>query len=119
MKLFRFDAEVGRPVTAFGSDHTVLTRILKTTAGVQIGCMHLQRGGVIGLHQAVGPQLFLVVQGEGWVRGKEAKRTVVRAGHAVFWESGEWHETRTESGLTAIVIEGEELNPEEYMSLVE
>ncbi len=61
--------------------------------------MHVQPNGVIGLHQVVGLQLFLVVQGEGWVRGTESTRTVIQAGQAVFWENGEWHETGTETGL--------------------
>jgi quercetin dioxygenase-like cupin family protein len=115
MKVFRFDPNVGRPLTAFGSHDVMLSRILRASSGVQIGCMHVQPGGVIGLHQAVGPQLFLVVQGQGWVRGKETPRTAIHAGQAVFWEDQEWHETGTETGLMAIVIEGEDLDPERFM----
>ena len=41
----------------------------------------------------------------------------VEAGDAVFWEIDEWHETKTDVGLTAIVIESEELNPASFMTL--
>lgn len=115
MQLFRFDVEVGKSLTAFGSHDVFLSRILRTTGGVQIGCFYVQPGGVIALHQALGPQLFLVVQGEGWVRAKEESRTPIHAGHAVFWEHGEWHETGSDSGLIAVVVEGAELEPERFM----
>jgi quercetin dioxygenase-like cupin family protein len=115
MKVFRFDSEVGRPLSAFGSHDVILSRILRTSCGVQIGCMHVQPNGVIAMHQAVGPQLFLVVQGQGWVRGQETAPTAVHAGQAVFWEDQEWHETGTETGLMAIVVEGKELDPERFM----
>ena len=51
--------------------------------------------------------LFLVVQGEGWVHGEESDRTRIRAYQAAYWEKGEWHESGTETGMTAIIIEGE------------
>ena len=38
-------------------------------------------------------------------------------GQAAFWQAGEWHETRTTSGLTAIIVEGERLNPHQYALL--
>lgn len=119
MKLFRFDSEAGRSLTAFGSHNVILSRILRTTEGVQIGCMHVRPNGVLALYQAVGTQLFLGVQGEGWVRGKEPTRTPIHADQAVYWERGEWHETGTESGLMSIVVEGAELEPEQFLPLAE
>ena len=48
--------------------------------------MHLEENGIIGFHQAVVPQILLIINGEGWVRGKEATKFFVKAGDAVFWE---------------------------------
>ncbi|PPA71040.1 cupin domain-containing protein [Jeotgalibacillus proteolyticus] len=110
MQFFRFDSESGKQVTHFGSDF-VMSRILKTESAVQISCMHLDAGGVIGYHQAAVPQLMLVVSGNGKVKGKEDQYINAEAGDAVFWEKDEWHETITDDGLTAIVIEGPELSP--------
>ncbi|MFD2211109.1 hypothetical protein ACFSMW_15490 [Virgibacillus halophilus] len=39
----------------------------------------------------------------------------VGSGTAVFWVQGEGHETYSEYGMTAIVIEGKELDPASYM----
>lgn len=63
-------------------------------------------------HQTTKDQLFVVVQGDGWVKGEFPEAECpVRAGQAVFWEEGDWHESGTETGMVAIVIEGENIDP--------
>jgi hypothetical protein len=66
MIIYRFDKEVGKQVTHFESSF-IMTKISKLDQPVQIGCMHLEEGGLIGFHQATVPQLLLIVEGEGWV----------------------------------------------------
>ncbi|HEX6270238.1 MAG TPA: hypothetical protein VFZ43_08390 [Anaerolineales bacterium] len=83
-----------------------------------VNCAYLDTGGVIGYHQATLPQLFLVVQGKGWVRGEAADRIPIKTGQAAYWERGEWHESGTESGMTAIIIEGSKFDPGELMPTV-
>jgi quercetin dioxygenase-like cupin family protein len=83
--------------------------LVTTERPAQFGFMHLEENGIIGFHQAVVPQLLLIFTGEGWFRGKEAVTFFVKAGDAVFWKRGEWHENTTEKGLTVFVIESEEL----------
>ncbi|WP_339322032.1 cupin domain-containing protein [Paenibacillus sp. FSL W8-0194] len=109
MNIYHFGSEKGKTINAYGSRHLVMTRILSSSGELQTGCMHLGPGGVVGYHQATMPQLFLVVSGEGVVRGSENEEMPIQAGSAAYWEAGEWHETQTEQGLTAIVIEGESL----------
>ena len=115
MKLFQFGPQVGRPITAFDSANVVITPIQRAPGQVQIGCFHIGPRGRVGYHQAVGPQLFLVMQGNGWVRGASEERTPISAGMAAFWTDGEWHESGSESGMTVIVIEGETLDPAQYL----
>jgi quercetin dioxygenase-like cupin family protein len=118
MKLYRFDTTAARPITQFGSVNAMIAPIQRTPGKVQIGCMHLAPGGVVGSHPAASPQLFLVVSGAGWVRGAEDERRPIAAGQAAFWHEGEGHASGTESGMSAIVIEGEGLDPAQYMSEV-
>jgi quercetin dioxygenase-like cupin family protein len=94
-------------VSRYGSDFTI-SRLFHS-AELHAGCMRLGPGGLIGLHEASGPQLLAVVEGEGWIRGKGPERTPISAGGAVFWEKGEWHETGTDTGLVALVIESPHL----------
>lgn len=117
MELYKFNKENGKRISKFNSDF-VMSRIIQTEKVTHIGCMHLEENGVIGFHQAVVPQLLLVLNGEGYVCGDQKEYVKVQSGDAVFWEKDEWHETKTDKGLTAFVIESEELKPELYMTLI-
>ena len=115
VNIYRFDADVGRSIDNFGSVNFILSRIAQLTAQARVSCFHLGAKGKVGYHQAVTPQLFLVVQGEGWVRDKTSGRGPIKMGYAVFWDSGEWHESGTDAGMIAIVIESQVINPAEFM----
>lgn len=110
MRVYNFSKEVGKSIDAFGSQQLYMSRILSEADSPHVGCMHLGVQGRVGWHQAPCPQLFIVVSGEGWVRAGEEAEIPVSAGSAVYWGKGEWHETRTETGLTAMVIEAESMN---------
>jgi gentisate 1,2-dioxygenase len=112
MKIYRFDLEVGKGIDRYGSSGFTISRIVHLVDEAVIHCAYLNPGGVIGHHQATLPQLFLVVQGQGWSRGESAERISIQAGQAVYWEKGEWHESGTETGMSAIIVEGEHLIPQ-------
>ena len=61
-------------------------------------------------HSAVAPQLFVVVRGTGWVSGADGARDVIAAGEAVLWEQGEEHESGSDEGMMALVLESESLD---------
>lgn len=69
MELYTFAKENGKSITNFNSNF-MMSRIIQTDKTTHIGCMYLEGNGVIGYHQAVVPQLLLVVSGEGYVRGE-------------------------------------------------
>ncbi len=81
--------------TPDGDAHVVLIRI--------------EGGGVLGRHLAAADQLFVIVEGEGWVSGADDSRIRVEAGAAVFWATGEEHESGTDAGMTALVVEARRL----------
>ncbi len=114
MRIFQFNKECGKSIEAFQSEF-IMTRIVNHSGQIHIGCAYLEPKGSIGHHQAVVPQILLVVQGEGWVSGENNEKVHITAGQAAYWEKGEHHETVIETGMTAIIIEGEELNPALYM----
>jgi len=118
MKIFRFDAEVGKGVDLYESSGFTISRVTHLFDEAVVNCAYLAASGVIGYHRATVPQLFLVVQGEGWVRGESSERTFIKAGQAAYWEKGEWHESGTDQGMTAIIIEGVNLDPTKLMSPV-
>jgi quercetin dioxygenase-like cupin family protein len=117
MQIYRFDQKVGRSIETFGSQGITMSPIqhLQNLEVLSIVSMHLSPGGILGYHPATLPQLFLVVQGEGWVRGEENTRTPISAGQAAFWVQGEGHESGSDTGMTAIVIESPALRPDEVL----
>jgi quercetin dioxygenase-like cupin family protein len=106
MQLHRFDAAAGRPMSRHGS-RFVQCPLTGPDGGVRAACFHLPPGGLIGRHRAATRQLLCVVGGDGWVSGADGARVPIAAGQAASWERGEQHETGTDGGLTAIVLEGE------------
>lgn len=110
MRLFRFDAALGREITQFGSHDAVIVGIQRGEGAFQLGCLYLGAGGVLGRHPAATQQLLLVVAGEGWVSA-DGDRQPITVGQAAYWEPGEEHETTTDSGLTALILESDTLDP--------
>jgi quercetin dioxygenase-like cupin family protein len=117
MQLYRFDESAGKSVVEFGSSGAALAPIARPNGMAQVGCFYLAPGGRIGYHQATTPQLFLVVRGEGVVQG-DGREVPVLAGTAIFWDTSEWHEVRSDTGLVAIVVEAERLDPGELMEQI-
>lgn len=111
MQIFRFDADSGVPIDLYASVDATFNRILKSEQPLTVGAIHVAPQGIVGYHEAHENQLFLVVRGSGWVTGDDRKRAYIGAGMAAFWTAGESHESGTETGMTAIVIEGEGVNP--------
>ncbi len=73
--------------------------------------MFLPAGGIISRHEATTPQLLCVIAGSGFVSGSDGVEVPIGQFEAAFWEAGEMHETRTETGMTTITLEGTDLQP--------
>ncbi|MEK5530360.1 cupin [Viridibacillus sp. FSL R5-0468] len=116
MEFYKFSKDSGKRISKFDSNF-IMSRIIQTDKATNIGCMHLDQNGIVGFHQAVVPQLLVVITGDGYVRNDSEEYFKVQSGDAVFWEKDEWHETKSDKGLTAIVIESVELNPSLFMPL--
>lgn len=117
MKIFRFDKEVGKPVQGFENDTYTLSRILvdESPETLHLVCAHFDSGDSTVRQQVMTNQLFLVVQGEGWVSRDNLEKVSISAGQAPFWTTGEWHEVGTDTGMVAIILEGPSLNPTTFM----
>ena len=110
MRLFQFNLQPSRAITEHDSQNAAISLLFRRSNDVFLVCIRLAEGGVLGYHQATADQLFLVVEGSGWVRAEGTDRMPITAGQAAFWQAGEWHETTTDTGLTALVIEGGRLD---------
>jgi quercetin dioxygenase-like cupin family protein len=86
-----------------------LTGRLGAECHVKAAIFRVAPNGRIARHPATFPQILAVLEGAGRVRGADGEFQPITAGEAVFWSAGEEHETRTEEGLTALVLEAERL----------
>lgn len=119
MELYSFDIETTRPINQFESINASITHLTGTIDEGFVVCIRVEPNGIIGRHPTVYNQLFLVVEGEGQVSGSDGVWHDISAGQAAFWSPGESHETRSKTGLTAIVIEGAELQPQSRMKRID
>ncbi len=77
---------------------------------IQAAIFRVEAGGRLLRHPATFPQILAVLEGSGEVSGADGIGEPIEPGEAVFWREGEEHETKSEVGLTALVIEGESLD---------
>lgn len=103
--VFRFDEEVAVPISQSGSRFRLASLTGDGMAG-RVQVAYLPPGGRVGRHPAASDQLFAVVSGRGWVAGDDAVRREITPGYAARFLTGEDHDVDTETGLTAVVIEG-------------
>jgi quercetin dioxygenase-like cupin family protein len=96
-----------REVTAPGS---ISARVRRLASEAHAVVIEIAPGGVVARHPAVVSQLFVVVSGSGWVSGNDDEREAIRAGEAVVWDQGEEHESGSDEGMTALVVEAESLD---------
>jgi mannose-6-phosphate isomerase-like protein (cupin superfamily) len=115
MNIFRLDPDVGQNIDAYGSSGFVIAKIVRLFDQPDIKIAYLGPAGVVGYHQTTRDQVFVVVHGEGWVRGEAPERYPIKAGQAAFWEEGEWHESGTDTSMIVILIEGENIDPTKTM----
>lgn len=127
MRIFSFETTAGRPLTQWtdekGVSHrvdpktskVVISPVFMSQAASRFACFHVGPGGFVPRHPATGPQLFAVVEGSGWVSGDDGKRVPLKPGQAAYWERGESHESGTDDGMKAIVVECESFDPAAFM----
>jgi quercetin dioxygenase-like cupin family protein len=77
------------------------------SADAHLVAVSLAPGGSIGRHPAAGRQLLVVLTGEAEVSGAEGTVRRLGPGQAAVWEPGELHETRSPTGMSAMIVEGD------------
>ena len=106
MEIIALDGLPAHDVNRFGSNGFRVAG-LGTFGEARVSVLSLGPGGVIGRHPAVGHQLFVIMTGTAEVSGEEGATATIGPGQAALWSPDESHETRSEHGMTALVLEGE------------
>jgi hypothetical protein len=119
MKIYHFDPEVGQEHEQFGSVKAIIARVLQLDNRAEINAVYLHPGEHLSVQQVMSQQLFLLVDGAGWVKNKSGEKKTVRQGQAIFWGESELPESGTESGMTAVIIGNIDIDPVKLMPLLQ
>ena len=106
MRILSLEGFPGRAIGAHGSKGFTVGAF-GLTADAHLVVVRLEPGGVIGRHPAQGRQVLAVLVGEATVAGSYGEAVLIGPGQAAVWEPYEEHETRSEGGMTALLVEGE------------
>jgi hypothetical protein len=109
VRIFAF--EPTREITRFDSHGATIGGVARAGGAVRVSLLQLAAGGLVGAHPAAGPLLFLVVAGSGWARSGDEPRSPLAAGEAALWDAEEIHESGSEHGLTAVIVEAGAIEP--------
>jgi quercetin dioxygenase-like cupin family protein len=111
LKVLDFSIGRAKVISGFGSRAATAVPLTVPDGEAHVVCIRLGAGGLLGRHPAPVDQLFIVVAGDGWASGADGERVPVATGSAIHWDAGEEHESGSEQGLSAIVVESERLVP--------
>jgi quercetin dioxygenase-like cupin family protein len=114
MERFTFDADAAfAPRDELLENVTVapLSRSIFQGSPFQAAVFRVAPGGRLRRHPATFSQILGVLEGAGEVSGADGVFEPIGPGEAVFWAKGEEHETTSTTGLTALIVEGDGLEP--------
>ena len=113
MRIIEFSREHAQPIELFNSVAASSVTLADGEGETHVYCLHFEPGGEIGVHPTGLPQLFLVIDGEGWACGGDGERVRLCAGQGAVFERGEQHAKGSESGMTALMVQIEKLGADD------
>ena len=111
VKIIDCSEERAEPIERFESVGASSVRLGDGHGEAHVYCIRFEPGGKIGQHPTGFGQLFLVVDGAGWVSGQDGVRVELAAGQGAYFPRGELHAKGSDVGMTAIMIQVRELEP--------
>jgi quercetin dioxygenase-like cupin family protein len=115
MQRYSFDRSTSQHIDQYNCINAFVTHLTRGEERFFVVVITVEANGLIGRHLTVDDQLFFVISGQGMVSGEDGIFFPIQAGQMAHWQSGESHETRSEYGLTAMVIEGRGLSPSPHL----
>jgi quercetin dioxygenase-like cupin family protein len=111
MRLLDLRSETAELITNFDSTGVFSVKGAMGSGTGHVYNLYFQPGGQIGRHPAGPAQLFLVVDGTGWVEGEDGIKEEIRSGEAAYFAPGETHAKGSNAGMTAVMIQLDQLEP--------
>lgn len=109
-RIIKFDRSVAATIENYGARSTKSVHLGSGTGESHAYALHFDAGGEIGEHETGFGQLFVVVDGAGWVSSDDGRHDVA-VGDAVFLPRGVMHAKGSDTGMTAVMIQMYDLDP--------
>jgi hypothetical protein len=119
MKIYYFDPKPGKEDGPFGNVKAIIARVLQLDNRAEINAVYIHPGEQLSVQQLMSQQMFLLVDGEGWVKNESGEKKTVTQGQAIFWGESELPESGTESGMTAVIIGNINIDPVKLRPLLQ
>lgn len=110
IRVVDFGAQVARSIERLSSTGATSVELAQGSGESHVYALHFAPGGSIGPHPAGFDQLFLVVQGSGWVAGSDGIRHDVGSNRGAFVPKGEVHSKGSETGMVAVMVQSSEFS---------
>lgn len=107
---FRFDRNSATAITNYSSRSASAVHLGSGAGESHAYVVQFGPDGEIGEHETGFGQLFIVVEGSGWVRAG-SKMHDVEVGDVVHLDRGELHAKGSSSGMTAVMVQMFDMQP--------
>lgn len=98
------------PMTQFQSALAASTELAAGSGEAHTHVVALSPLGAIGRHAAGFGQLFVCLDGEGWVASADDVRVPLRRGQAAYFARGEQHSKGSDAGMRALIVQVRDLH---------
>ncbi len=105
MNISHINPAPSQEVKEYDSSGAYILPIVETIAGANIHWLWFDPNSKIGYHKIESPLIYIVNDGEGWVRGDGSEPIDIQAGDIIYLDMGEWFEAGSETGMSLILIE--------------
>lgn len=78
--------------------------ILDGAEQTRVHVARFEKDSLLGRHPTKIWQLFMVIEGSGWVSGEDQVRFPISTGQAVLWHPGEEHDSGSEIGMSVLIL---------------
>jgi len=94
----------------FGTHDVQLWRvgILDGAERARVHVARYEKDSLLGRHPTKLWQLFMVIEGSGWVSAEDRLQHPITSGQAVVWHPGEEHDSGSETGMSVLILESTE-----------
>ena len=110
MILFSAVAHALAPIVDFQSRDSRAAELATGSGEAHVHIVHIDAGGEIGPHVAGFGQLFICLEGRGWVAAADGERVAISRGEVAYFARGERHSKGSADGLRALIIQVYELD---------